>query len=71
MSPHSLWLGLQVAEDCGRGLVDTVMDLLGIAPGAIGENDDLAGMGIDSMQARSHLCCAAPQSLSDKPGCCL
>jgi hypothetical protein len=39
-------------EDDGRGLVDTVMDLLGIDPSAIGENDNLAGMGIDSMQAR-------------------
>ena len=49
--------GVQAAEDDGRGLVDTVMDLLGIDPSAIGENDNLAGMGIDSMQACSHLCC--------------
>ena len=27
-----------------------VMDLLGIDPNAIGEDDNLAGMGIDSMQ---------------------
>ena len=47
--------GTQAVEDDGRGLVDTVMDLLGIDPSAIGENDNLAGMGIDSMQARSQL----------------
>ncbi len=44
-----------VEEDGRRSLVDSVTDLLGINPSAIGENDDLAGMGIDSMQARSGL----------------
>ena len=45
--------GKQAAEDDGRGLVDTVMDLLGIDSSAIGENDNLANLGIDSMQART------------------
>ena len=30
--------------------MDMVMDLLGIDPNSIGEDDNLAGMGIDSMQ---------------------
>ena len=51
-------LSMQWKEDDGRGLVDNVMDLLGIDSSAIGESSDLAGMGIDSMQARSHLCCS-------------
>ena len=51
-------------EDDGRGLVDTVMDLLGIDPSAIGENDNLAGMGIDSMQARSPLTCLGVVNLT-------
>ena len=41
---------MQADEDDGKGLVDMVMDLLGIDPAAIGEDDNLAGMGIDSMQ---------------------
>ena len=41
---------LQADEDDGKGLVDMVMDLLGIDPNSIGEDDNLAGMGIDSMQ---------------------
>jgi acyl carrier protein len=39
-----------VEEDDGRGLVEQVMDLLGIKEGEIGENENLSGMGIDSMQ---------------------
>lgn len=49
---------MQSKEDDGRGLVDNVMDLLGIDSSAIGGSNDLAGMGIDSMQARSRLCCS-------------
>ena len=41
---------MQADEDDGKGLVDMVMDLLGIDPNSIGEDDNLAGMGIDSMQ---------------------
>ena len=41
---------MQANEDDGKGLVEMVMDLLGIDPAAIGEDDNLAGMGIDSMQ---------------------
>ncbi len=48
-------VNVQAVEDDGRGLVDTVMDLLGIDRRALGEHDNLAGMGIDSMQARSHI----------------
>lgn len=40
----------QVEEDDGRGLVEQVMDLLGIKEGEIGDNENLSGMGIDSMQ---------------------
>ena len=43
---------LQSNDDDGKGLVEMVMDLLGIDPNSIGEDDNLAGMGIDSMQAR-------------------
>ena len=53
---------MQSKEDDGRGLVDNVMDLLGINSSAIGESSDLAGMGIDSMQARSHLCCKSSRN---------
>ena len=53
---------MQSKGDDGRGLVDNVMDLLGIDSSAIGESSDLAGMGIDSMQARSHLCCKYSQN---------
>ena len=42
----------QAAEDAGRGLADMVMDLLDIDSSAIGENDHLADLKIDSMQAR-------------------
>lgn len=41
---------MQADDDDGKGLVEMVMDLLGIDPNAIGEDDNLAGMGIDSMQ---------------------
>ncbi len=44
------WGVMQADEDDGKGLVDMVMDLLGIDPNSIGEDDNLAGMGIDSMQ---------------------
>ena len=37
-------------DDDGKGLVEMVMELLGIDPNSIGEDDNLAGMGIDSMQ---------------------
>jgi hypothetical protein len=40
----------QGQDDDGKGLVEMVMDLLGIDPNSIGEDDNLAGMGIDSMQ---------------------
>ena len=47
----------QAADDDGKGLVEMVMDLLGIDPNSIGEDDNLAGMGIDSMQVpdQAHL----------------
>lgn len=32
------------------GLVDTVLNVLGIKEDAVGENDNLAALGIDSMQ---------------------
>ena len=38
-------------DDDSKGLVQMVMGMLGIDPGAVGEDDNLAGMGIDSMQA--------------------
>ena len=41
---------MQADDDDGKGLVEMVMDLLGIDPASIGEDDNLAGMGIDSMQ---------------------
>jgi acyl carrier protein len=41
---------MQTDDDDGKGLVEMVMDLLGIDPASIGEDDNLAGMGIDSMQ---------------------
>ena len=41
---------VQASDDDGKGLVEMVMDLLGIDPNSIGEDDNLAGMGIDSMQ---------------------
>ena len=41
---------VQAEDDDGKGLVEMVMDLLGIDPSSIGEDDNLAGMGIDSMQ---------------------
>ena len=41
---------MQTDADDGKGLVEMVMDLLGIDPASIGEDDNLAGMGIDSMQ---------------------
>lgn len=41
---------VQDGDDDGKGLVEMVMDLLGIDPNSIGEDDNLAGMGIDSMQ---------------------
>lgn len=43
-------VAVQGEDDDGKGLVDMVMDLLGIDPNSIGEDDNLAGMGIDSMQ---------------------
>jgi hypothetical protein len=51
------WLACaaQSNDDDGKGLVEMVMDLLGIDPNSIGEDDNLAGMGIDSMQARARL----------------
>lgn len=62
---------MQAVEDDGRGLVDTVMDLLGIDPSAIGENDNLAGMGIDSMQARGRLCHSPHQCLGPAGANCV
>ena len=38
-------------DDDSKGLVQLVMGMLGIDPGSVGEDDNLAGMGIDSMQA--------------------